>query len=91
MSIRAAAERQDAVRAHRRVIRRVMRYNLLRLFVQHVYAQGLRADPVKSKVIGLSRGGLVEIVRVRKRPSLMELMTDECPTCQGCGRVEKGA
>ncbi len=56
-----------------------------------ILEQGLRADPIKSKVIGLSRAGLVEIVRVRKRPSLMELMTDECPTCQGCGRVEKGA
>jgi ribonuclease G len=56
-----------------------------------ILEQGMRSDMAKSKVIGLSRGGLVEIVRVRKRPSLMELMTDECPTCQGCGRVEKGA
>ena len=56
-----------------------------------ILEQGMRSDMTKSRVIGLSRAGLVEIVRVRKRPSLMELMTDECPTCQGCGRVEKEA
>lgn len=50
----------------------------------------LRDDMVKSRVIGLSHGGLVEIVRVRKRPSLSELMTEECASCQGTGRVEKG-
>lgn len=50
----------------------------------------LADDMTKSRVIGLSRGGLVEIVRVRKRPTLQELMTEECTHCQGTGRVEKG-
>lgn len=50
---------------------------------------GLRDDMSKSRVIGLSHGGLVEIVRVRKRPSLSELMTEECASCRGTGRVEK--
>lgn len=50
----------------------------------------LNKDMTKSRVIGLSHGGLVEIIRVRKRPTLQELMSEECPTCQGTGRVEKG-
>ena len=50
----------------------------------------LNKDITKSRVIGLSHGGLVEIIRVRKRPTLQELMSEECPTCQGTGRVEKG-
>jgi len=51
----------------------------------------LAKDSIKSHVAGLSRAGLVEIIRVRRRPSLSELMTEECPTCNGTGRVEKGA
>ena len=50
----------------------------------------LNKDMTKSRVIGLSHGGLVEIIRVRKRPTLQELMSEECSTCQGTGRVEKG-
>lgn len=50
----------------------------------------LQDDMTKSRVIGLSHGGLVEIVRVRRRPSLSELMTEECASCRGTGRVEKG-
>ena len=51
----------------------------------------LAKDSIKSRVAGLSRAGLVEIIRVRRRPSLSELITEECPTCNGTGRVEKGA
>lgn len=50
----------------------------------------LKDDSMKSRIAGLSRGGLVEIIRVRRRPSLQELMSEECPTCRGSGRVEKG-
>lgn len=55
-----------------------------------ILERGLHDDMSKSRVIGLSHGGLVEIVRVRKRPSLSELMTEECTSCCGTGRVEKG-
>ncbi len=50
----------------------------------------MKDDTAKNRIFGLSHGGLVEIVRVRKRPSLQELLTDECRTCSGTGRVEKG-
>lgn len=46
-------------------------------------------DYVKSSVLGLSRGGSVEVVRVRKRPSLSDLLTEPCESCLGTGRVAK--
>ncbi len=49
----------------------------------------LRQDFIRSTVYGLSRGGLVEINRMRRRPSLREVMTEECASCEGTGRVEK--
>ena len=56
-----------------------------------ILEEELSKDSIKSHVAGLSRAGLAEVIRVRRRPSLQELMTDECPTCKGCGRVEKEA
>lgn len=49
----------------------------------------LADDPCRGRVLGLSRGGNVEIVRQRRRPSLLDTFTEECPTCEGTGRVEK--
>lgn len=54
-----------------------------------ILEQELRKDYVKSTVFGLSRGGNVEIARVRRRPTLRNVLTEECPTCQGTGSVEK--
>lgn len=47
----------------------------------------LASDYTKTIVLGLSRAGNVEIVRTRKRPSLQDLLTVECESCQGTGRV----
>ncbi len=49
----------------------------------------LREDPLKARVLGLSKAGNVEIIRSRKRPTLNDLFTEECLTCRGTGRVEK--
>lgn len=49
----------------------------------------LADDPCRARVLGLSRAGNIEILRQRRRPSLLDTYTDECPTCQGTGRVEK--
>ena len=46
-------------------------------------------DPTRTRVLGLSRAGNVEIIRVRKRPSLLDMLSTECETCQGTGRVLK--
>ena len=57
--------------------------------VLEILEQELRKDPTKSSVLGLSRAGNVEIVRVRRRPSLSDILTEECEHCQGTGRVNK--
>lgn len=51
--------------------------------------QGLKKDYIKATCFGLSRAGNVEIVRMRRRPSLRDVLTVECPSCQGQGRVER--
>ncbi len=56
-----------------------------------ILEQELAKDSQKNHIAGLSRAGLVEIIRVRRRPPLSELMTEECAVCCGTGRVEKGA
>jgi ribonuclease G len=48
----------------------------------------LAHDACHSRVLGLSRAGNIEILRQRRRPSLRDLYTVECPTCSGTGRVE---
>ena len=48
----------------------------------------LADDASHSRVMGLSRGGNIEILRQRRRPTLRDLYTVECPTCCGTGRVE---
>ena len=49
----------------------------------------LADDPCKARVLGLSKAGNIEILRQRRRPSIFDIYTEECPTCQGTGRVEK--
>ena len=49
----------------------------------------LQYDENQAKVLGLSKAGNVEIIRRRKQPSLLDLLSEECPTCQGTGRVER--
>lgn len=56
--------------------------------VLEVLEEELADDICHSRVLGLSRAGNVEILRQRRRPSLRDLYTVECPTCSGTGRVE---
>ena len=57
--------------------------------VLEVLENELKKDSIKSSVLGLSRAGNVEIVRVRRRPSLNDIFTTECECCEGTGRVAK--
>ena len=57
--------------------------------VIEILENDLQFDDMQAKVCGLSRAGNVEIVRRRKHPSLLDMLTEECPTCHGTGRVEK--
>ena len=56
--------------------------------VMETLEEELADDICHSRVLGLSRAGNVEILRQRRRPSLRDLYTVECPTCCGTGRVE---
>ena len=47
----------------------------------------LGRDRARTKVFGISELGLMEISRQRVRPSLVQMMTVPCPSCDGTGRV----
>lgn len=57
--------------------------------VMDLLAAKLQNDVCKARVLGLSRAGNVEVVRNRRRPSLRDLLTEDCNVCQATGRVEK--
>jgi ribonuclease G len=57
--------------------------------VMDILEKALANDVARAKVLGLSRAGNVEVVRMRRRPSLSDVLTEECATCAGTGRVEK--
>lgn len=62
-------------------------YRFMRSVID-ILQEELADDACHSKVLGLSRAGNVEILRQRRRPSLRDLYTVECPSCRGTGRVE---
>ncbi len=47
----------------------------------------LRKDRAKVAVSPISEFGLLEMTRQRIRLSLLDSMSDECPTCHGSGRI----
>lgn len=56
--------------------------------VMDVLAEELTGDANRARVIGLSKIGNVEVLRRRKRPSLLEQFSVPCSACSGTGRVE---
>ena len=48
---------------------------------------GLAQDRTHSRVIGLTGAGLVEVTRRRRRESLSQTLTQNCPACSGTGRI----
>ncbi|TYP94840.1 ribonuclease G [Fodinibius salinus] len=46
-----------------------------------------KKDPAKTNVIGMSDFGLVQITRQRIRPSVVNSVSNVCPTCGGSGDV----
>ncbi len=49
--------------------------------------KGFSRDRVSCRVVGLTEGGLVELIRRRRRPPLAETLLDKCPECGGDGHV----
>ena len=56
--------------------------------VMDTLSEELAGDAQGARVVGLSKAGNVEILRRRKRPTLLEQFSETCPTCHGTGRVE---
>ncbi len=44
-------------------------------------------DRARTKLFGISELGLLQMSRQRVRPSLIQMMTEPCPSCDGTGRV----
>ncbi|WP_070120806.1 Rne/Rng family ribonuclease [Bacillus marinisedimentorum] len=49
--------------------------------------QAFSSDKQRTDIKGFTRLGLVEMTRKKTRQSLLEQMTDPCPSCSGTGRV----
>jgi len=49
--------------------------------------RALRRDRAKIRILPITRLGLVEMTRERKRESTFSLLTEECKECHGSGRV----
>jgi ribonuclease G len=52
-----------------------------------VLEQELRKDRARSRVLGISEFGLVQITRQRSRPGAERVLTEACPRCHGYGRI----
>ncbi len=58
--------------------------------VMEAFAQALRRDRAKIRILPITRLGLIEMTRERKRESTVSFLTAECPQCKGAGRVLSG-
>ncbi len=55
--------------------------------VMEAFAEACKADRAKIRILPITRLGLIELTRERKRMSTAALLTSECPECRGSGRV----
>jgi ribonuclease G len=55
--------------------------------VMEAFAQAVKADRAKIRILPITRLGLIEMTRERKRESTVSLITEECQECKGAGRV----
>ncbi len=64
-----------------------MREEANRKKVYHELRKELRKDRAKVAVCQISEFGLLEMTRQRIRVSLLDSMSEDCPTCRGAGRI----
>jgi ribonuclease G len=64
-----------------------MRHARNRQKVMEALATYVRADRAKIKILPITRLGLIEMTRERKRESLFALLGELCPQCHASGRV----
>jgi ribonuclease G len=56
--------------------------------VWDAFQKALKRDRARCNVTKISELGLVEMTRKRTRESLMQILTEPCPTCEGSGMVK---
>jgi len=56
--------------------------------VVEALASATTSDPAPVRFSAMSEFGMVELTRKRVRPSVFDLLTEPCPTCDGGGRVK---
>jgi ribonuclease G len=56
--------------------------------VWDAFAKALQRDRSRTNMTKISELGLVEMTRKRTRESLVQLVTEPCPTCEGAGVVK---
>jgi len=56
--------------------------------VEKAYRDAVRTDRARSRILGISRFGVVEMTRQRMRPSLQSSTYLACPNCGGTGFVK---
>jgi len=55
--------------------------------VMKALEEAVKNDRAKIKILPITRLGLIEMTRERKRESTFSMLTQECPQCEGSGRV----
>lgn len=55
--------------------------------VMEAFASACKADRAKIRILPITRLGLIELTRERKRMSTASLLTADCPQCRASGRV----
>jgi ribonuclease G len=56
--------------------------------VMEIVSQESVNDEIRTQVIGFTQLGVLQLTRKRTSPSIGEKFTENCPTCQGNGRIE---
>ncbi len=64
-----------------------MKFEENRKKVYHELRKELKKDRAKVAVAPITEFGLLEMTRQRIRVSLLDSMSEECPTCHGSGRI----
>jgi ribonuclease G len=64
-----------------------MRRKRNQIKVVEVLEEATRNDRAKIKILPITRLGLVEMTRERRRESLLSLLSEPCPECAGSGNV----
>ena len=65
-----------------------MRYEKHRKDVEKAFRSAVKADRARSRILRISRFGVVEMTRQRMRPSLQSATYLACPNCAGTGFIK---